>query len=101
MALPFFYTENYDPVTQEIVLNEDASRHIIQVLRMKKTEPINLTDGKGNLLNCVIEDAHKKHCIVSIQSKIQIPKAKRHVSIGISLLKNASRFEWFWKKQPR
>jgi 16S rRNA (uracil1498-N3)-methyltransferase len=65
---------------------------------MKKGELLNLTDGKGNLLTCVIEDEHKKHCTVSIQSKIQIPKSKRHVSIGISLLKNASRFEWFLEK---
>ncbi len=98
MALPFFYTESYNPTIQEIGLDEDTSRHITQVLRMKAGEPLNLTDGKGNLLTCIIEDDHKKHCTVSIQSKIEIPKSKRTVSIAISLLKNASRFEWFLEK---
>jgi 16S rRNA (uracil1498-N3)-methyltransferase len=98
MTLPFFYTGDYDPVIHEIILEEDTSRHIIQVLRMKKGEKINLTDGKGNLLTCIISDDHKKHCVVSVESKIQIPKSKRSVSIGISLLKNANRFEWFLEK---
>ena len=82
----------------EIVLDEDTSRHIVQVLRMKRGEKVNLTDGKGNLLTCVINDDHKKHCIVSVESKIQNPKSKRNVTIGISLLKNANRFEWFLEK---
>ena len=98
MALPFFYTGNYDASSGRIVLDEDTSRHIVQVLRMKKGEKINLTDGKGNLLTCTISEDHKKHCSVSIESKIKNPKSKRNVAIGISLLKNANRFEWFLEK---
>jgi 16S rRNA (uracil1498-N3)-methyltransferase len=98
MPFPFFYINEYDHSHKQIVLDEDTSRHVIQVLRMKKGEPINLTEGKGHLLNCIIENDHKKHCTVSVQSKIQIPKSKRSVSIGISLLKNPSRFEWFLEK---
>jgi len=98
MALPFFYISDHDPSSAEIVLDEDTSRHIVQVLRMKRGEKVNLTDGKGNLLNCVINDDHKKHCTISVESKIKNPKSKRNVAIGISLLKNANRFEWFLEK---
>ena len=49
---------------QTIVLDEDTSRHIVQVLRMKKGEKLNLTDGKGNLITAEINDDHKKHCTV-------------------------------------
>jgi len=98
MALPFFYTGNYDASSDGIVLDEDTSRHIVQVLRMKKGEKINLTDGKGNLLTCVISEDHKKHCAVSVESNIQGSKSKGNVAIGISLLKNANRFEWFLEK---
>jgi 16S rRNA (uracil1498-N3)-methyltransferase len=98
MALPFFYVGNFDASYSEIVLDEDTSRHIVQVLRMKKGEKINLTDGKGNLLTCTVTTDHKRHCSVSIESKIKNQKSKRNVAIGISLLKNANRFEWFLEK---
>jgi len=98
MALPFFYTGNYDASSGRILLDEDTSRHIVQVLRMKKGEKINLTDGKGNLLTCAISEDHKKHCAVSVESRMQGSKSKGNVAIGISLLKNANRFEWFLEK---
>ncbi len=98
MALPFFYIKEYDGVQQQIELDEDTSRHVVQVLRMQAGEQLNLTDGKGNLLLCEISEANKKHCIVGIKSQIQNPKSKRSVSIAISLLKNTNRFEWFLEK---
>ncbi len=98
MALPFFYINDYDAAQKQIVLNEETSKHIVQVLRMKVGEQINLTDGKGALLTCEITDDHKKHCTVEVKSKIQNLKSKKSVSIAISLLKNTNRFEWFLEK---
>jgi 16S rRNA (uracil1498-N3)-methyltransferase len=98
MNLPFFYIETYNSSQQQLTLDEDTSRHIIQVLRMKAGEQLNLTDGKGQLLTCTITDEHKKHCVVTINSKTQIPNSRPIVTIGISLLKNANRFEWFLEK---
>ena len=98
MTLPFFYIADYNAGQNAIVLNEETSKHIIQVLRMKIGEQLNLTDGKGNLLTCEIIDDHKKHCVVQINSKEQIPNSGHKVSIAISLLKNSNRFEWFLEK---
>ena len=98
MQLPFFYIDDYDASQTQIVLTEEASKHIVQVLRMRIGQQLNLTDGKGNLLTCEITDDHKKYCTVLINSKKQIPKSTRRVSIAISLLKNANRFEWFLEK---
>jgi 16S rRNA (uracil1498-N3)-methyltransferase len=98
MALPFFYIAEYTTGQKQIVLDEDTSRHVVQVLRMKEGEKLNLTDGKGNLLTCEISDAHKKHCLVIIL-EIQREKSKiKNITIAISLLKNTSRFEWFLEK---
>ncbi len=47
--------------SKEVVLDEDTSSHMVQVLRMKKGEPLNLTDGKGNLFTADITDDNKKH----------------------------------------
>ncbi len=98
MTLPFFYINDYNSSKNEIFLDEDTSRHIVQVLRMKQGEPLNLTDGKGNLFTTSIVDDHKKHCSVKVQDISQKEKEARKVSIAISLLKNANRFEWFLEK---
>ena len=98
MSLPFFYIADYDTSQRQIVLDQDTSRHVIQVLRMKKKDKLNLTDGKGNLLIAEIVDDHKKHCEVDIKETIHQEQGARKISIAISLLKNSSRFEWFLEK---
>jgi 16S rRNA (uracil1498-N3)-methyltransferase len=98
MNLPFFYISNYDGTQKQIMLDEDTSKHVVQVLRMKVGEQINLTDGKGNLITCEIIDDHKKHCTVMVQGTRYKQQGTRRVSVAISLLKNANRFEWFLEK---
>jgi 16S rRNA (uracil1498-N3)-methyltransferase len=96
--LPFFYISSFDNRMQEIVLEEDTSKHIVQVLRMQPGGALQLTDGRGSLLSAVIADAHKKKCRVGITSVLLQPPPVRKVTVAISLLKNASRFEWFLEK---
>lgn len=98
MQLPFFYIADFDPIQKEIVLDEDTSRHVVQVLRMKEGEKLNLTGGKGNFIIAEISDAHKKHCIVNIQHSTFNAKHSKKITIAISLLKNTNRFEWFLEK---
>ncbi|HEV9036349.1 MAG TPA: RsmE family RNA methyltransferase [Puia sp.] len=98
MALPFFYITAYVADQQELILDEGNSRHVVQVLRMKPGESLRLTDGKGALLTAEIIDDHKKKCRVSILTATFQPPPERKVTIAISPLKNASRFEWFLEK---
>ena len=98
MALPFFYIADYNSSQIEIVLDEDTSRHVAQVLRMKEGEKLNLTDGKGNLITAGITDAHKKHCKVNIIDSQFTSHVTRKITIAISLVKNTNRFEWFLEK---
>lgn len=102
MQTPFFYINEYDGAAKEIDLDEDTSRHIVQVLRMKKGDAVNLTDGKGRLLNCGIIDDHKKHSRVKVThsqtDKRSTSSQSRKTTVAISLLKNSNRFEWFLEK---
>lgn len=98
MALPFFYISQYDVAQKEIVLDEDTSRHVVQVLRMNAGEKLNLTNGKGFLLTAIIKDNHKKHCVVEIEQSEFANAPGKRVTIAISLLKNTNRFEWFLEK---
>lgn len=71
---------------------------MISVLRMKKGEEIQLTNGKGKKAKAIIADDNRKKCVVQI-SDVQMEAEKEiKIAIGISLIKNASRFEWFLEK---
>ena len=98
MALPFFYKEDIDLNTKEVVLDEDTSKHIVQVLRMKTGEQLQLTNGKGHLFTAEITDDNRKKCIVTIIKKSEITNHKSAITIAISLVKNNTRFEWFLEK---
>ena len=98
MSLPHFYIPSFQPGQSEIDLDEDNSRHIVQVLRMAAGEELCLTDGRGALVIAGIVDAHKKKCRVTVRSVEFLPPPERKVTVAISPLKNASRFEWFLEK---
>lgn len=97
MSLPFFFTGSLPP-DGELVLDEETSKHTVQVLRMGTGERLLLTDGKGNTAEAEITSAHKKQCSVRIISFKHIGRAAPALTIAISLVKNASRFEWFLEK---
>jgi 16S rRNA (uracil1498-N3)-methyltransferase len=65
---------------------------------MKEGERLNLTDGKGNLIEAEITSVHKRHGSVTIIDSRLTSHVSRKVTIAISLLKNTSRFEWFLEK---
>ena len=98
MDLPFFYKENIDDVHKALMLDEETSKHVVQVLRMKSGEVLRITNGNGQLLAAEIIKDHKKNCEVKIIESKFIAMSTRNISIGISLLKNTSRFEWFLEK---
>lgn len=80
------------------MLDEDTSRHMVGVLRKEKGETILLTDGKGSKATAVIKDDNRKKCRVIIENIQQEKTRERKIAIGISLIKNSSRFEWFLEK---
>mgnify|MGYP006278263521 CR=1 FL=1 len=81
-----------------ILLNEENSKHAIQVLRLKQGDFIELTDGKGHWAKAVITQEHRKQCQVQVQDLQLLPRASRQITLAISLLKNRNRFEWLLEK---
>lgn len=98
MSLPFFFEPDLTSISAHYILSEETSKHCIQVLRMKKGEKLQLTDGKGLLCTACIASEDKKKAVVTIEKTETIPAPSKKVGIAISLLKNASRFEWFLEK---
>ncbi len=98
MSLPHFFVKDLPQGEESLVLGEENSRYIVQVLRMKDGEKIWLLNGKGMKARAEILEAHKKHCTVSILEFYSEPRPATNITIAISLLKNVSRFEWFLEK---
>jgi 16S rRNA (uracil1498-N3)-methyltransferase len=98
MPLPFFYTEPISPSDTIVVLNEENSKHIVQVLRMQNGKQIKLTDGFGNIFLAEITDAHKKKCSVKIIERTKHESPANKVCVAVSPVKNNSRLEWFLEK---
>lgn len=98
MALPFFYAASLEPTARTLMLDEPTSKHVVQVLRMAQGEPLQLTDGKGSLFTAQIADANRKRCQVTITDVCTMAEANHKVTIAVSPVKNASRFEWLLEK---
>jgi len=97
MDIPFFYEKEWQAAGQ-FTLSEDTSRHCTQVLRMKHGDAIRLTNGRGRLGTATIIKTDKRASEVLVQDPVQHNPPARNITVGISLLKNASRLEWFLEK---
>ncbi len=98
MPLPFFYIESFSDNQSYLTLSEETSKHIIQVLRMKEGEHLQLTNGKGQIVTAELIQEHKKATEVKAISTSHITPRTSDITIAISLIKNNSRFEWFLEK---
>jgi 16S rRNA (uracil1498-N3)-methyltransferase len=98
MALPFFYKEDLDSLAAAVLLDEDTSKHIVQVLRMQNKAQLQLTTGRGDLFTAEITDSNRKKCVVRILKIDHLKRSTNNTTLAISLIKNNHRFEWFLEK---
>ncbi len=86
-------------INQKKELDANDSQHCVKVLRKKKGDTIQVTDGKGGWYNCSITDPNPKACRFSVLEEIQnYNEPKRKISIAICPTKNADRIEYFVEK---
>lgn len=97
-ALPLFYFPALKETSTSFELDEETRRHVVTVLRMQQGESIMLTDGAGASAVVMIEEADKKRLLVTRNQLVEHPAPKQQLILGLSLLKNASRFEWMLEK---
>lgn len=92
-----FITEPID--SKILTLNEEESKHISRVLRMKMGDLIHLTDGKGTLCEAKITLLSNKKCEVEIITTTNhFEKRDYYFHLAICPTKNNDRFEWFLEK---
>lgn len=91
-----FYTPD---ILSNPELPEEEARHCTRVLRLGEGAEIDLTDGKGSFYKAVIEQAHPKHCLVSITRAIPcVPSWPFYLHLAVAPTKNIDRMEWLAEK---
>jgi 16S rRNA (uracil1498-N3)-methyltransferase len=98
MSVHYFYEPTILSGNTSFTLNEVSSKHCIQVLRMQQNDRLDITNGKGFLFEATISAPHKKNTVVSILTEKQVAAPTQNLSLGIALLKNATRLEWLIEK---
>lgn len=81
-----------------IFLSEQEALHAVKVMRMKIGDSIFITNGKGSLFECIIENNHVKNFTAKIIAEKKQDPTSYYFEIAIAPTKNMDRFEWFIEK---
>ncbi len=95
--MQLFYAPNF--TTPDYTLPEDESKHCIRVLRLTQGSSLHITDGKGNLFCCTVEDPHPKRCRIRVVEHLsEYDKLPYELTMAVAPTKNSDRYEWFLEK---
>ena len=89
-----YYVEQIDRLT----LDKEESRHCLKVLRRQLGDRIELTDGKGLVVEAEITDIAGKQAAYKLVKKKEIAELKPHLHLYIAPTKNINRMEWLLEK---
>jgi 16S rRNA (uracil1498-N3)-methyltransferase len=80
----FLFYSSTPPSNNILTLDQQESHHALNVLRLQKDDPIQITDGKGTIYNCVISNAGTKHLDATIVDSRKLTRpASIHLLIAL------------------
>ena len=91
----FYSTDKSDT---SFSITGDDYKHIVKVMRSKRSDHLEVIDGSGWIYTCEIEDIDRHQIKALILNKRLKEAPSYKLGIAISPLKNMSRFEWFLEK---
>lgn len=94
-----FYTPEINSSAKEFSLNEEESKHCVNVLRLQAGTEIKLIDGRGNMFSATILLANSKKTTLVITACVNdFHKVNHYLHIAVAPTKSIDRFEWFLEK---
>ncbi|WP_297931549.1 16S rRNA (uracil(1498)-N(3))-methyltransferase [uncultured Alistipes sp.] len=88
-----------DLVPPHHTLSEEESRHCVRVLRLAAGDTLHLTDGRGTLYRCAVEEADVRRCTVRVEERFdEWERRPYRLTLAVAPTKNADRYEWFLEK---
>jgi 16S rRNA (uracil1498-N3)-methyltransferase len=94
--MQLFFQENCQP--PEIKFDADESKHLTKVLRKNTGDHVSVTNGEGELFDCVISKADPKGSTLSVLKTTQIPADDFYIHLAIAPTKSPDRMEWMIEK---
>lgn len=86
------------PIGKRIALDEEESHHLLTVMRARKGQRVQLTDGQGAFYEAEFVEAFKQQAWLRILAKEVVPPPVTHLHLALAPPKHADRFEWFVEK---
>lgn len=96
--VPIFFHDGTLNAGEQLMLQQDTARHVVQVLRMQPGDEIALTNGKGDKASCHIAAAHKRNCEVLIERVEHVAYRNPKLHLAVAFTKNSNRNEWILEK---
>lgn len=94
--MQLFFQENCKP--PEIWFDAEESKHLTRVLRKKNGDQVAVTNGQGDLFDCVITDSNPKAAKLAVQKTTKIPEDDFYIHLAIAPTKSPDRMEWMVEK---
>ncbi|MDE6415862.1 MAG: 16S rRNA (uracil(1498)-N(3))-methyltransferase [Duncaniella sp.] len=86
-------------IAETLRLPESDSAHAVRVLRMKAGDPLQVIDGRGNVYQCRLTEAHSKRAAVEIISCVPRPLPwGQQIVVAVAPTKHLDRMEWMVEK---
>ena len=84
-----FYAPPFAFTAAEVTLDEDETRHLRDVLRLKAGDAANVFDGEGSEFACTIESVEKRKSLLKINEEVapSSPESPLDLTIASVLLK--------------
>ena len=79
-------------------LGADEARHLVQVLRAKPGDFVELADGRGAVFPAEILTLEKRQVLLSVGEPACFPPSEPRLTMWVSPTKHTDRFEWFLEK---
>jgi 16S rRNA (uracil1498-N3)-methyltransferase len=98
MSSPLFYDPGLKKDSQLLQLGEEESYHAIKVLRMKKGDQIELTNGNGLLAKSRINEINKNKVDIVISEILTFPMPQPAINLAICPVKKREKTEWIVEK---
>jgi 16S rRNA (uracil1498-N3)-methyltransferase len=96
LAMQLFFQENITPPL--VTLDQDESKHLTRVLRKKQGDLISMTNGKGQLFECVILEANPSKTTLKVMKTTEVPEEDFFIHLAIAPTKSPDRMEWMVEK---
>jgi 16S rRNA (uracil1498-N3)-methyltransferase len=94
----FYYAPPEQIDNSNIILNDEETKHLHQVMRRVVGDVVYVTDGAGNVFESIISVVSKSNVILKIQSKKTQKNKYPNITFCIPILKSSDRFEFALEK---